>query len=183
MKSTFLFLSLFLFSIASFAQEYETPENQEAPSGMDNERLDFILGVISDEVQGQKGQWQFVIDSIAFMLFTDEYHNRMRIISPIEKMEDVSDEQLRKCMDANFHTALDSKYASSEGVLWSVFIHPLRELTDDQVIDAISQVYSSARTFGTLYTSGALSFPNNQQREQEFEKREKELKKKKLKRS
>jgi len=63
-----------------------------------------------------------------------------------------------ECMEANFHTALDSKYAISNNILWSAFIHPLKELTERQLIDAVSQVYSAARTFGSSYSSGALSF-------------------------
>ena len=60
---------------------------------------------------------------------------------------------------ANFHSALDLKYAISDDVLWSTFIHPLRELTVAQVKDAVSQVYYANRTFGTTYTSTDLVFP------------------------
>ena len=62
-------------------------------------------------------------------------------------------------MEANFHSALDARYAISDGILWAAFIHPLQELTKDQVISAISQVYSTVQTFGTYYSSGELSFP------------------------
>lgn len=85
----------------------------------------------------------------------------MRIISPITEVTEISSEQILKCMEANFHTALDTKYAISNGVLWSVFIHPLKELSQKQVIDAISQVYSSVRTFGTTYSSSNLIFPKS----------------------
>jgi len=131
---------------------------------MNNDKLNIIISTISDQVEGQNGGWQFVIDSTVFMCITDQLHNRMRIISPIEKMENVTEEQLRKCMDANFHTALDVKYASSDGILWSAFIHPLKELTPDQVMDAISQVYSAVKTFGTYYSSWTLSFPTKEDR-------------------
>jgi len=131
---------------------------------MNNDKLNIIFSTITDQIEGQNGSWQFAVDSIIFICITDEMHNRMRIISPIEKMGNVTEEQLRKCMDANFHTALDVKYASSDGILWSAFIHPLKELTPDQVLDAISQVYSAVKTYGTYYSSGSLSFPTKEER-------------------
>ena len=88
----------------------------------------------------------------------------MRIISPIQKMSNVSQEQIDRCMQANFHTALDIRYAVSDDILWSAFIHPLEELTKEQVMSAISQVYSGVKTFGTHYSSGALSFPTSDER-------------------
>ena len=126
---------------------------------MNNDKLNGIIYTLSDTVQGQSGSWQFIIDDLAFMCLTDQLHNRMRIISPIAEMGEVTDEQLLRCMEANFHSALDARYAISDGVLWAAFIHPLQELTKDQVISAITQVYSTVQTFGTYYSSGELSFP------------------------
>ena len=125
---------------------------------MTNEQLDIIFKNITASVSGQNGHWQFEIDNTRFICLTDAHHNRMRIISPIIEADKMTQEQMLKCMEANFHTALDSKYAISNGLLWSAFIHPLEELTERQAIDAISQVYSGVRTFGTSYSSGALSF-------------------------
>ncbi len=57
---------------------------------------------------------------------------------------------------------LDAKYAISDEILWAVFIHPLKELSDKQISSAIKQVYSSAITFGTSYSSGNLVFPSKE---------------------
>ncbi len=143
--TTFLLLSFFF----SFSQEEK----------MTNERLFQIIQTVSEESTGETGNWQFIIDSTLFICLTDVNHNRMRIISPVEHVKNLSEEQLLKSLEANFHTVLDTKYAISDGVLWSVFIHPLGELTDEQVLSAISQVYSGVKTFGTHYSSGFLSFP------------------------
>ena len=131
---------------------------------MDNEKLQAIIYTLSDEMEGEAGRWQFVVDSTIFICLTDKLHNRMRIISPVSQMTDITEEQLMRCMEANFHSALDGRYAVSDGILWSAFIHPLRELTKDQVRSAISQVYSCAKTFGTVYSSGTLSFPSKEER-------------------
>lgn len=149
------------FAFTVFAQE-DTSELEELFDGpMDNDKLELIIKGITEEVDGQKGNWRFLIDSTLFICITDMNHNRMRIISPIIEANQVTSNEMRECMEANFHTALDSKYAISDGILWAVFIHPLGQLTFEQVISAISQVYSSANTFGTIYSSGELSFPKS----------------------
>jgi hypothetical protein len=83
----------------------------------------------------------------------------MRIMSPIADSNSLNDELIKACLVANFHTALDVKYAVSDGVLWSVFIHPLKELSEDQVKSAVSQVYNANNNFGTTFSSTSLTFP------------------------
>lgn len=145
-KCLFLFLILPLFS---FSQD------------MNNETLDSIYTTVSDSIQGRLGGWQFYINEVPMMSITDENHNRMRIISPIADSNTVSEDLLKAALVANFHTALDVKYAVSDGVLWSVFIHPLKELSEDQVKDAVSQVYYANINFGTTFASTSLTFPGN----------------------
>ncbi len=128
---------------------------------MNNEKLQKIYTSVSDSIQGQTGGWQFYIKTVPMMSITDVNHNRMRIISPISDSKSVSDDLLKAALVANFHTALDVKYAVSDGVLWSVFIHPLKELSDDQVKDAVSQVYYANVNFGTTFASTSLTFPGN----------------------
>ena len=72
-------------------------------------------------------------------------------------------------MVANFHSALDVKYALSDEIIWSVYVHPLKELSEEQVADAVKQVYTAAKTFGSSYSSTNLVFPGNTR------KKEKEL--------
>lgn len=146
---------------------------------MNNDKLQEIYTAASDSIQGQAGGWQFYIKNIPIMSITDTNHNRMRIISPIMDSNAVSDELLKASLVANFHTALDVKYAVSDGVLWSVFIHPLKELSDEQVKDAVSQVYFANVNFGTTFASTSLSFPGNI-KEKEEEQVDEQFKFKKL---
>ena len=126
---------------------------------MTNEELDLILKNLSRVTRGTHGNWEFEIDRNRFICLSDKHHNRMRIISSIVEASKIDLAQMVRCMEANFHSALDTKYAISNGILWAVFIHPLKELTEAQVIDAISQVYSTVKTFGTTYSSSNLIFP------------------------
>lgn len=134
---------------------------------MDNEKLETIYKSVSDSIQGQAGGWEFYIKETPLISITDTNHNRMRIISPIADSNSLSDELIKACLVANFHTALDVKYAVSDGILWAVFIHPLKELSEDQVKDAVSQVYYANINFGTTFTSTSLSFPGSITNEKE----------------
>jgi len=63
------------------------------------------------------------------------------------------------------------KYALSDEVIWSVFIHPLKELSDHQVLDAIDQVYNASVTFGATYSSTNLVFPGNTKKNDSIKKK------------
>lgn len=142
---------------------------------MNNSKLEKVLYVVSDSLTGSPGNWQFMIEGTILFCVTDQVNNRMRIISPIIEEEKISIQEQKILLEANFHSALDARYAYSNDFLWSAYIHPLKELSKNQLIDAISQVYTLALTYGTTYNSTGLSFPNSKKNNSEKEKT-KELK-------
>lgn len=125
---------------------------------MTNQQLHEIIKKNADTLGGNMGNWKFMYKEIPMLCVTDETNNRMRIISPITESSNLDKDLLLDAMTANFHSALDVKYAISNGILWSVYIHPLKELSNKQAEDALSQVYYAARTFGTTFSSTALLF-------------------------
>jgi len=163
MKKIFTLL-LFMLCFTVFSQE------------MTNEKLGEIITKSADSVQGELGRWQFKIQSTIFIVITDVNNNRMRIISPIADTVSLEKEMLENALIANFHSALDVKYAISDGVLWSAYIHPLKELTEQQAKDAISQVYYANVNFGTTYASTSLIFPGRTQEESEEKPEKKKIK-------
>ncbi|MEM6396346.1 MAG: hypothetical protein AAF741_08370 [Bacteroidota bacterium] len=130
-----------------------------AAQDMNNDRLGEILESEMEEVEGGPGNWTFQVGQYPGMCITDESHNRMRIIVPVGDMKTITEEEKIAALYANFHSALDVRYAAADGIMWAAFIHPLKELTEEQVIDALSQVFSAAFNFGTTYTSTDLVFP------------------------
>jgi hypothetical protein len=138
---------------------------------MTNSDLEKIIYVVADSLRGNTGNWQFMIKDRILVCITDENNNRMRIMSPIIEQKKLAYEDMLKLMEANFHTALDVKYAISDDVLWSVYIHPLKELGKDEVLSAINQVYSAAITYGTTYNSTGLTFPNKREEEEDKKKK------------
>lgn len=152
---TIALLFFTFFNLTGFGQELMTPS-----------KLGTMLEKISDSIVSQKTQWRFIIKNVPFITIADSTHNRMRIMSPIVESDKLSEELKTASLMANFHTALDVKYAISDNVLWSVFIHPLKELTEDQVLDAVSQVYYAKVNFGTTFSSTSLVFPGKKPEKQ-----------------
>ena len=151
MKKIILLLAIFVTS-SGYSQDQMTQE-----------KLDSIYEKIGDSIEGNSGRWQFKVKDVVFLAISDSTHNRMRIISPIVETFKLTETLKEDALVANFHTALDVKYAISDDILWSVFIHPLKELSEDQVYDAVKQVYFANITFGTSFSSTSLVFPGRSQ--------------------
>ena len=155
---------------------------------MTNARLDELLrGYFSKEtVEGQAGMWRIRLKEppvpqpeadeadeaeqapgaggrlpAVVVVMTDARADRMRVMMPIREFdpERVEDLQLALiALHANYDRALDARYAIQDGVLWSVFIHPLGSLTKQDLTNAIDQVRSLRRNTGTTYSSSDLFF-------------------------
>ncbi len=140
-------------------------------------KLDSIINSAAQKVEKDHSRWSFLIHEIPFMVIADSTHNRMRIISPITEVSRLDEDLKTAALMANFHTALDIKYAITNEILWSVFIHPLKELSEAQVYDALGQVYFGNITFGTTFSSSSLIFPGRKPEEPKAPEKE-EIKKK-----
>lgn len=125
---------------------------------MNNKKLAELIGQITSDVVGQPGNWQFLIEKRDILVITDERHNRMRIMSPVTAQENLNANELARLLEANFDSALDAKYALRDETLWSVFTHPLGELTDEQFLDCVAQVANLANNFRYSYASSNIVF-------------------------
>lgn len=134
---------------------------------MDPTKLGELIESVTDTFEINGNSFRFVYKDVFLFTIYDENANRMRIISPIVQRTEIEEEQLLNALVANFHSALDVKYALSDEIIWSVFTHPLRELSSHQVLDAIDQVYLANVTFGTTYSSTNLVFPGNAKKKDE----------------
>jgi len=125
---------------------------------MDQKGMESHVKKIAQSAKGENGVVEFQYNNVAMYLISDSTHDRMRIVAPIMEYQKVTRHQLDKVMESNYHKALDARYAVSDGVLFSVYIHPLSSLTQKQLDSAVHQVSYLALTFGSDYTSGVLSF-------------------------
>lgn len=138
-------------------------------------KLNSMLTSVSDSIIKTNNQWRFKIKEVPFLCIADSTHNRMRIISPIINSNKLTEELKTASLIANFHTALDVKYAITDDILWSVFIHPLQELSEKQLLNAIAQVYYANVNFGTTFSSTSLVFPGKRPQPRPIKEKNKNL--------
>ena len=125
---------------------------------MNNQRLGELIKRIDSKAEGKPGYWEFSVEGQVVRVITDEKADRMRIIAPVAKSEDLDKKQLYRLMQANFDSALDARYSIAKGVIWSAYIHPLSPLTDKEFLEGVGQVVNLVATYGTSFSSGALIF-------------------------
>jgi hypothetical protein len=131
------------------------------PTQMNNARLESLFREMATDVEGEPGYWTFTVVGVSLICLTDDHHDRMRIISPVSAVGELAPGELENCMEANFDRALDARYCVSRETLWSAFIHPLGDLSEELLRSGVKQVVDLARNFGTSYSSGALVFGGN----------------------
>lgn len=132
---------------------------QEAPrAAMTQQRLHEIIAATGRNVHVEGNVVAFQFGEVKLLCISDPNADRMRIISQVKRVEEASAEEILAAMRANFHSALDARYAISQGVIFAAFIHPLSPLTAEQVVSAIRQVASARETFGDSYSGGTLFF-------------------------
>ena len=114
--------------------------------------------------------------SPVMVVLTDSRADRMRLMMPIRSFDPRKTQDLRLALialDSNYDRALDARYAIQDGVLWSVFIHPLESLTDADLKNGIDQVRTLRKNTGTSFTSSEMLFgaaPKPQEEQAEEEK-------------
>ena len=125
---------------------------------MTRERMEAIVQSVGSELKGEPGAIEFVFLGVAMVCLSDVRHDRMRIIAPVVEASRLEGEQVARILEANFHTALDARYATSRGILYVAYIHPLGALTEPMVRSALEQVANLRLTFGSTYSSGVLRY-------------------------
>ena len=165
----------------SLFRDLETTSAQAQTSSnslqvMTIERLETILQDETSDLQGENGQWQLTMEEQSLVVLADATNNRMRIVTPIAPANALSAQQVEAMLVANFHSALDARYAVTNGTVVSIFVHPLASLQEADLRSGLRQVTSLAITFGTRYSSGELGFgPNGESQERGPSSRDQEL--------
>ena len=137
----------------------QSKEVLDKPAGpMTLERLGEIITESTENVNAQGTYFEFTLAGVSMACVTDPGSDRMRIVAPIIPTSQLTDQQRKAMLEANFHSALDGRYAISNGIVYAAFIHPLSALHEPEVKSALFQVSQLALSFGTTYSSGILSF-------------------------
>lgn len=143
-------------------EEPEAPELLEDPFAfaepMTGERLGELVARIDENVEVVGNGYIFSVGERQLRVVYDEAANRMRVITPIIPATTLPEELLERMLQANFDAVLDVRYAIGSGTVWSVFVHPLSSLTDEDFLSGVAQTAVAAETFGSSFTSGVVVF-------------------------
>ncbi|PRP91829.1 hypothetical protein ENSA5_52670 [Enhygromyxa salina] len=122
------------------------------------DELATLLEQTTEDFRQSPTHWQFAHNNIPMACLMDPSFDRMRFIAPVTELSSLGPAIKDRLLEANFHTALDARYGSSNGLLFAAFIHPLSSLAPGLARSALDQVASLVQTFGTHYTGGTLEF-------------------------
>lgn len=150
------FSQLFLVLVLAFS--WSANAQEQASQKMSLDMLKGLIAAVSEVEEVGDNYMQFLHKNVRIILVADENADRMRLITPIVKVDKMEVQDFYIVMESNYHQALDARYATSNGILYSVFIHPLSPLDETQIMSALRQVATLAITYGSHYTSGELNF-------------------------
>jgi hypothetical protein len=122
------------------------------------EQMDDVIKALDSKATRTGNSWQFTLEERVMLVVTDATAARMRIITPIALIAELPEGAMQRLMQANFDTALDARYAVAQDLVWGAFLHPLDTLTQRDFAAGILQTHSIGETFGTTFSSGAISY-------------------------
>jgi len=140
------------------ASDSPTELDQPVEPEMSLSRMSEILLALDPRATTNDSSFMITIEGVQLFIITDTSNDRMRVMTPIRPREEITSSEMTRMMQANFDSALDARYAIAQDMLWSVYIHPMSPLKKNQLISGIGQVVNLVRSYGTVYSGGALSF-------------------------
>lgn len=123
-----------------------------------------LLDSYLTDLEGENGFWRGNRDEVPVFVFSDDEHDRMRLMAPIGVVEELDSELLHVLLQANYDRALDARYAMRNKELWAVVVHPLATLATDDLPSLFDQVVMLVKNTGTTFSSTELvfrSFPDD----------------------
>ena len=123
-----------------------------------------LLDSYLKDMDGETGFWRGTRDETPVFVFSDDEHDRMRIMAPIGVVEELDPDLLHVLLQANYDRALDARYAMRGKELWAVVVHPLATLATDDLPSMFEQVIALVKNTGSTFASTELvfrSFPDD----------------------
>ncbi len=110
------------------------------------------------ELDGQPGFWRGQRDEVPVFVFSDDSHDRMRIMAPIGVLEELDPDLMQVLLQANYDRALNARYAMRGNELWALVVHPLATLATDDLPSLFDQVTTLVKNTGGTFASTELVF-------------------------
>lgn len=136
--------SLMLTGCASIGEQ----GSAAAPSGgMDQFRLERLFENQVEKVDGGAGYLRTRVDGADVYLISNPDTDRVQLIVGVPVNESVGVQHLVGMLNANFQPGLDARYALSDGVIFSIFVHRLTTLTEEDFVAGYRQALDLAKRF------------------------------------
>lgn len=138
-------------------------------SGKDDRRknpvmtIECMIRIIEEHCEVERRDdnvMEFTMEGIGMTCIFDEIGDRMRLLAGICHIKDCHEGDLEQALEANFHSTLEPRYCTADGVVWAAFMHPIASLNSELLISALRQVAVARVTFGKEFTSGVATFGN-----------------------
>ncbi len=143
---------------AEHSVDADTVIEELNPQGMNGDKMSALIQKFDADAEVAANRITFKVRDRDVMVVYDKKADRMRVMSPIIQSVAVPEDIHARMLQANFDAVLDSRYAIANDIVWSVFIHRMSTLNEDDFLSGIAQTYTAAETFGSSYTSGAMVF-------------------------
>jgi len=125
---------------------------------MTTQALTKLLESYLTGLEGDPGFWRGERDGVPVFVFSDDEHDRMRLMAPIGVVEELDADLLHVLLQANYDRALDARYAMRGRELWAVVVHPLATLATDDLPSQFEQLVALVKNTGTTFSSTELVF-------------------------
>ncbi|MFX0541314.1 hypothetical protein ACEWPM_006220 [Roseovarius sp. S4756] len=130
----------------------------DLPTDLSDARLGLLVRALDPGAVAHGNGWRLSIEGQIVLLVTDSAAGRLRVMVPIRSADNLGTDDFQRMMQANFDTALDGRYAIADGLIWSLFVRPIKGLDKTQLISGLAQVVTLAQSYGVSYASGPLIF-------------------------
>ena len=119
-------------------------------------RLDTLIRRSVEAVERNGEVWRFDLAGQEVHVIANPRTDRMRIVIAVGEVDGLDASDLYRLLEAGFLSTHDARYALAQGIVWSVYVHPLRSLSDMDFLSGLGQSLNLARSYGTSFSSGLL---------------------------
>ena len=113
---------------------------------------------VEKNVRPPNKMWLLRAQGLPVLIQTQKDADRLRVVVFIADGSQLDREELRRLLDANYHSALDARYALAGDDLVAAFLSPMAELDGERFVLGFYQALMCALTWGTHYSGGTLVF-------------------------
>jgi hypothetical protein len=115
--------------------------------------IDSILSIDCEIMEKDKDHWEFKFKSRKIFILFEKDKDRIKMFSAITRSNDLTKNEMKEILTANFEKTYDVRYSFYKGWLWANFSHKISELTINEFLDTREQIFTLAKNYGTYYMS------------------------------